>query len=171
MKQLKIKKLGSGLFADVFQHPEFPDIAVKAFDGTKETEYEKYLEWAILHQHNRFVPPIIDWIRSPSHVGFTLNDVVTDIVFFKKLQKASRSQIKNATNELCDLSKVDAGHSSTQELWTLERRAVLIGLTKCDDPDAVEISEFFLRHTDRLDLHAANVMMHDNQLVFTDPLA
>jgi hypothetical protein len=62
LKNRGIKTLGSGLHAEVFQHPTMSDVVVKMFDAT-DRAYMYWLRTIVRNQNNKYMPKIIPTVN------------------------------------------------------------------------------------------------------------
>jgi hypothetical protein len=182
-RSLGIRALGTGAYGKVFQHPVYHNVAVKIF--LDDPVYEMYIKWCKAHQSNPWVPKIISMQKVKLHTykwQQELNhrpDKTATIVFFQKLRKASKTQQSKAVQQMLatcgeDLpmweeeTNLDASEQRQFLDWDKEEWAAIAKYTK--DKHVREIARLFAKH-DAHDIHEENVMMRDDQLVFTDPFA
>lgn len=179
-KTLNVKRLGSGAYASVFQHPVYHNVAVKFVQ--EDPAYVEYAWFCKKHPKNKWLPKVVS-IHSVKFDEVDWEDGNSDegtLVFFQKLRKAKPAEIKKAAQEI--LKDVP---DSWFEKNTYER-ADYKNFYTFDDPEWNVVSKFAKdKDTKELalelegmganDIHDANVMMRDegdrSQLVFTDPVA
>lgn len=162
VKTLNIKRLGSGAYAHVFQHPTFSNIVVKVFTA-RDKAYKKYLAWCLKHQNNKYVPKIIEAVLVKSEAG----DAYT-IVFMQKMKKVSNNKFR-AWLEIMFGKKVADNYDQVN--WEKLYGALHKAASKIKDSDFREVWDHVLSHgTNRLDLHPGNIMMRGSQVVFSDPV-
>lgn len=162
VKTLNIKRLGSGAYAHVFQHPHYSNVVVKVFQG-KDKVYKKYLKWVMAHQSNAYVPQIIEAVpyKVPGGESYT-------IVFMEKMTPMSTLKFRRWLRDVCGQDAVQAHHDyDWDDLLEEMDSAILLS----NDHDLREvwgcIRSFGAKH---MDLHSGNVMLRGTQLVFTDPV-
>lgn len=176
---LNIKKLGTGYYASVFQHPLYKNVAVKVFEW--DPEYLAYIK-ICQKMTNKWMPRVVsvhtitmDEEKNRWHIRFNEQPGKTKgtIVFFEKLRPAKHKEIVAAMEELCkdvpeehqddlldDLSFADWGTGH----WQIVKRFA-------KDKDTKKFAELAVRLR-FMDIHNENVMIRDDgQLVFTDPVA
>lgn len=171
--ELKIKRLGSGAFARVFQHPTHPEVVVKIFTD-EDHAYQSYLKFCLSNQSNKYIPKILSvhkHVHEPEKKNLSIDELVDNrytTVFMEKLKPATKAQIKKAIKDLpIELS------SYTPSFAELEEEDFEALSKQTTDKDLASFAKFILRvykNDDHWpDLHNANVMMRGSQLVFTDP--
>jgi len=197
VKTLKIKKLGEGAYASVFQHPVYHNVAVKFFQY--DPMYMKFIKHCMKHPENPWLPKVVsvhkldidnawydraekDKKREMKEDGY--------LVFFQKLRKATAKEIKIAAQDIIsDLPEkvflnddnaergnfnfmfrradVDDFYNFENEEWEVVAR-----MTK--RPEVKKLAQILVS-VGAQDIHNGNVMMRDEgdrtQLVFTDPVA
>ncbi len=163
VKTLNVKRLGSGAYAHVFQHPAFSNVVVKVFTARDKT-YKRYLAWCLKHQNNKYVPKIIEAVPFKSDTG----DAYT-IVFMQKMTKVSESKFGDWLESMFG-EKIAAIYHDDED-WSKLYAAIHKASAKIKDADFKEIWDHVLSYGEhRLDLHAGNIMMRGNQVVFSDPV-
>jgi len=175
LRKLRIKKLGAGAFSQVFQHPEFWNVAVKVFTG-KDTVYKRYVQWCLKHQSNQYVPNIIEQHDIKSDSGEKYH-----IVFVEKM-----SPIQTVQKLVFELSKaLELDLAKFEDLPLIKAFGQSDGVSR----DDFKIIDEFVRRgrgdknfrkiwshirsygQDHFDLHYNNAMMRGTQLVLSDPVA
>jgi hypothetical protein len=183
--ELNIKRLGSGAFARVFQHPTHPEVVVKIFTD-EDLAYKKYLKFCLANQGNKYVPKILsvhkhDHDPKKPEKDLSIDEIVDNrytLVFMEKLQPAKLEDLR---------AFIRAAPFESQELKDKQSKpySFIVNLNSFDSPEwqdlakqtsdkeLATIAKFFtkiLRDEEHaLDLHDRNVMMRGSQLVFTDP--
>lgn len=197
-KTLKIKELGEGAYAKVFQHPVYSNVAVKFFQD--DPMYVKYIRHCLKAQENPWIPKIVSVhkIKVDSHrYHFDLKGQTRDkfdqayLVFFQKLREATTKEIKNAARQIvADLPDSyfypEFGDIGDNNPWFDYRRSDIRSFENWSIRTWLRIAKFskdehikqlakILVAVEAKDIHDANVMMRDEgdrtQLVFTDPVA
>lgn len=160
VKSLNIKRLGSGAYAHVFQHPKYSNVVVKVFTN-KDKIYKKYAAWCLKNQGNPFVPRIIEITPFKSETGDAYN-----IVFMEKM-----TPLRDATFNTWVKSIVgDAGLKAIQD-HKYDRLFKLFQKAKITDSNLKKVLDHILSYgADTFDLHSGNVMRRGSQIVFTDPV-
>lgn len=155
----KLKLLGEGVFATVFQHPVYVNMAVKIFNYN-DYSYQLFLEWCLKNQHNKFVPKI----QSIEHRESSSGEKIS-LVFMEKLTKISTSRFNsflNSVNKLAGVSAFYDFEDYDEHHWQRVAR-------RAEDPDLKSIARRMAKFLPN-DLHSGNIMKRRNgQLVFTDP--
>lgn len=176
---LNIKKLGSGAYASVFQHPLYKNVAVKVFEW--DPEYLQYIK-ICKRSTNKWMPRVVsihtiemDEEKNRFHIRFNEEPGKTDgtIVFFEKLRKATHKEIVAAQEELCkdvpEEHQDDLLDTPSFEDWGTGHWQIVKRFAK--DPDTKRFAALAIRMGFE-DIHDENVMISDDgQLVFTDPVA
>lgn len=189
-KKEKIKKLGDGQYAHVFQHPMYHNVAVKVFDPEEDHAYLHYLKWARRNQKNKYVPKIITvrTINQPETEDEYGDGAIT-IVFMQKLRPAPVRAIRQLiaqcmtyaeaaderghyTADWQDMHKVGDFTAFDSDVWWHVAEGARKGtVSQPVDRDLASLAAFFAEE-DPEDIHNGNIMMTDDgQLVFTDPLS
>lgn len=159
---LNIKKLGSGAYAHVFQHPAFRNVVAKVFTN-KDATHRKYLTWCMQNQNNKYVPQIISMVPVKSETDDKYN-----IVFMQKMSKVSSNRFGNW---LGDYFGEDAEDAYEDEDWEEIYRLMNNGIRFSKDADLKSIWAHIKSYgANRFDLHADNVMLRGQQIVFSDPV-
>lgn len=177
MGTLKIKELGKGKYASVFQHPMYHNVAVKIFEY--DPEYLAYIR-VCQKTKNRWLPQVVsvhklkmDEVETWRHKKYNEKPGKTNawIVFFEKLRPASMNEILAAVREITkDVPEDQKMHvEGTFEDWNSGSWRIVSMYAK--DKDTKKLADIALRIGFH-DVHDLNVMIRSNgQLVFTDPVA
>jgi len=175
---LKMKELGRGAYASVFQHPVYHNVAVKIFEYDPD-----YLEYIRICQKtkNRWLPQVVsvhklkmDEVETWRHKKYDEKPGKTDayIVFFEKLRPAKMKEIWAAGKEIAkDVPEEHAMEllDNTFEDWHRGHWHIVKQYAK--DKETKKLAEIAVR-VGFHDVHDGNVMIRSNgQLVFTDPVA
>jgi len=181
-KTLKIKQLGHGAYATVFQHPVYHNVAVKYVNPDDDPMYLEFIELCQKHPHNPWLPKVVginnltmqSWHKKAPNERGTL-------IFFQKLRKATSSDIKTAIQSILasvpdsvlqdkmrqDTRNLNGFHLLFPEEWKVIAQ-------HSTDKNIREVAKI-LAQVRASDIHNKNVMMRDeggkSQLVFTDPVA
>jgi hypothetical protein len=174
LKKQRIRRLGGGAFADVFQHPVYHNVVVKVV-GYSDTGYKRYLQWALQHQDNRYVPKIAEVVEKK------VGTHSLQFVFMKKMDRVRPTEedlefylVRALQQGRKGQQKKDIEQAYLQRAGSTDRdvlKAVISVAKEIGDRDLAEVLSFFLRNHRLLDLHWGNMMMDGNQLIFTDPFA
>ena len=177
---LKLKQLGYGRYARVFQHPELPDVAVKIYSAERDDGYKAYLQWCLKNQSNKFVPKVL------STKKFDVEDKITsdyttpkwdrwktiNIVFLEKLKPISKEEYVAFEAMLCKL----VGRTPSKpgrELGNLDPDDWKKIETTTKDKDLAILAAYMsknARYGLGSDINKSNVMTRANgQVVITDP--
>jgi hypothetical protein len=159
---LNIKKLGSGAYAHVFQHPTYHNVVVKVFTD-RDTTYKKYVNWCLKNQGNKYVPQIIEMVPVKSPSGDKYN-----IVFMEKMNPVSGPSFHHWLETKFGTAVMSAYADSDYDQMFIEfGKAVQAGT----DSDLKKIWAHIKTYgADHFDLAAGNVMSKGLQIVFTDPV-
>lgn len=197
-KSLNIQKLGRGKFATVFQHPAYHNVAVKYVNPVEDPMYIKYIKLCMRHQDNRWLPKIInmepvsvqDELDVKRHGKGATGTEHGMIIFFQKLRKADKGEIKSAVQEILETlpdnffsynlhglrerNRIFISRSHYSSFGDLLLREWEILAKYSNKQDVKELARILLS-VNAEDIHDGNVMMRDEgdktQLVFTDPVA
>lgn len=154
-----LKLLGEGVFASVFQHPVYVNMAVKIFNHD-DYAYQRYLEWCLENQHNSFVPQIQSITHRESSTGDKLS-----FVFMEKLSRITSSRFQNFLNQMNTLASLP-GDYDFEDYGSYDWRRIASKTKNADLKSLARRMAKFLPN----DLHSGNIMKrNDGQLVFTDP--
>ena len=171
VRKNKVRMLARGVFAGVFQHPSRRNLVVKVFDD-RDTEYQRYLRFALKHQGNRWLPQVLD------HVITEGKDTQLHLVFMEKLKptKPECAPFRDAASELEQLlPEKEEVLDHFIEFGELDfTRSEWRRLAKVAEQVGHDIAPFasFMSSTPNHDLHYGNIMRRkDGQVVFTDPVA
>lgn len=171
VKKHGIKKLGGGAFSQVFQHPQFHNVAVKVYRN-KDTVYRRYLAWCMKNQSNPFVPKIIEQVQ------FTGTSDPYNIVFMQKMEPVGTNRFVNEVAKALGLTFIEREDlydvyednlGSGREFYRFMKQAAQSD--RCN-PDFARLWAHVASYgVDVVDFHAGNAMMRGRQLVVTDPVA
>lgn len=165
-KKELMKKLGSGVYGAVFQHPTYHNMVVKVFEGGDEG-YKTWLKFAKRNQNNKYVPKIVSIHYVENEYGDEIG-----LVFMKKLLRAPVAKIRVLVKTLNDALKSQrsiADHNYHFEEFSGTDWFKISKAVAKSDPDLAKIALLF-SDVPPSDLHDANLMMDtDGQLVITDP--
>lgn len=189
VKTLKIKKLGSGAFASVFQHPVYHNVAVKIFEY--DPMYVKYIK-ICQKSTNPWLPRVVsihkirmDEVETWRHrnYGDKIKKIDSWIVFFEKLRPVKKAELKAATQKfLAEFPDSDFDFNDRRSWFEASRGSYesfeelssstwqqLAKIAK--NPEIKEVAKI-LDSVRANDIHDGNVMVRsDGQVVFTDPVA
>lgn len=162
VKTLNIKRLGSGAYAHVFQHPEFPNVVVKVFTN-KDKVYKRYAAWCMKHQSNKYVPKIIEIVPFKSESGDSYN-----IAFMEKMTPMRNSTFNAWTKSITG----DAGLKAIDDYdYDKLFKLFVKGMKASTDADLKAVMDHIFSYGQGMfDVHAGNVMRRGTQIVFTDPV-
>lgn len=193
LKNRGIKTLGSGLHAEVFQHPTMPDVVVKMFDAT-DRAYMHWLRTIVRIQNNKYVPKIIPtvngkFIHSYLRPGGSASTIPISttyryyFIFMRRYEPMTSWGMGEFSNYI--VSTIPEVHDSRamrlrdsikhyQYIPKYAENWKLIA-DYSTDSELRQIAEILYKADDNyaLDLHEGNVMWDSklNTVVFTDPLA
>lgn len=160
VKTLNVKRLGSGAYAHVFQHPAFSNVVVKVFTN-KDRIYKRYAAWCLKNQGNKYVPQIISITPFKSETGDAYN-----IAFMEKMTPMREATFNTWVKAIVG----DAGIKAIDN-YDYDRLFTLFQKAKITDPDLKKVMDHILSYgSDTFDVHAGNVMRRGSQIVFTDPV-
>ena len=191
VKTLGIKRLGSGGYSTVFQHPVYHNVAVKLV-GADDTMYISFMRSCMKMQDNPWLPKVIGIHQVRIHDSWTNSNIVAAdehldfantqwIVFLEKLRAAKLSEIEAGVQQVLSTipDKYFSGHggktfSSRNYYSDFDdfRKKDWTNIAKLSTDKHVCDLAALLTSIGANDLHDGNVMMrNDGQLVITDPVA
>lgn len=181
LRQKKIKKLGEGAYAFVYQHPTFSNVVVKVADmyadRLEDDPYLTYVKTAIRLKENTFVPKIyavsvfeyykqsrkstIFECKKPEMFSITFMEKLYPLTHFKSAKFCKQAYKDNG---ICDIEDFE------------DHRYIISKNTKNRQLKTVlkELRKLFSKYA--FDLHGDNVMWRISpelpypQLVVTDPI-
>lgn len=161
-KQHSLKTLGAGMFAKVFQHPTLEDVVVKVVSN-HDRNYLQYLRWALVRQHNPYVPQLYDFYTCGR------GKKKFSIVFMEKLKAAPYCRLlpklDRLFNERGAIDLLDPDRPGV--VRQLLRRTI----KRTEDDNLREVCKYVLeKHGRNTDMHHGNFMLRGPQVVFTDPV-
>ena len=172
---LNIKKLGSGAYSNVFQHPHYSNVVVKVYTA-RDKKYARYVKWCLAHQSNPYVPQIIGQTEYVSPISRG-KESKYNILFMQKMEPVSEAafarllskSFTKLTSEDRELLKDVIDSYDMEELFDRLNSFVKRGVA---DSSFVEIWNHVKTYgRQNFDLHHGNVMKRGTQLVVTDPVA
>lgn len=169
-KDLKIKRIGTGAFARVFQHPTDPNIAVKVFTD-EDHAFRHYLKFCQAHPDNKYLPKIFSVVKhrhnpEKKDKDLTIDEIVDwkySIAFMEKLKPVSKDYLVKF------ISKFGIYDKEFADLTDSEWR--ILAYRQDEDPDLAEFAKYLLKTNYVPDLHTKNVMLRGKQIVFIDPIS
>ena len=175
IRTLKIKQLGQGAIADVFQHPADKNVAVKIMH-TPDPQYMNYIKFCQAHPDNKYLPKVIDVVKT--HVDSKYFHGTTDrlvVVFLQRVKPLSATAISNAAKQI--VNAYCRGKNEPKEplggaRWEFDDISYRDWVKICnqkEDPDLAEFARLIVSKFNRADLHNGNVMSNGHNVVFTDP--
>lgn len=158
LQKLRIKKLGSGLFSTVYQHPTHSDVVVKLVND--DPMYIKYAKYCMAHPKNAYLPKVYSIHRVTLVCEYTGRRYHCHLVFLEKLQSAGQKKISTLAKDLFGkLRFTSVDYDEWRDLAKSTKDTQLRDLAK------------ILYKLEAEDIHSENVMRRGDQLVFTDPVA
>lgn len=175
----RMKKIGqNGMFADVFQHPTLPNVAVKVYT-LADRAYQEFHSWASHNQSNPYVPKFIgkphEYEVDPEHEDDE-PDFGYGIVFMEKLRDIGIPKYNkfwvNVFGEK-EARRITSGTFDFDLQWEFEYKEVekAIEMLGDKDPHLSDILDFIVGSNRKIDLTERNIMLRGNQVVFVDPIA
>jgi hypothetical protein len=192
LRALGIKELGSGAWAQVFQHPLYSRVVVRVFTQD-DTGYKKWLKFIIRNRNNRYVPQIIPNEQGKLFYYTNIKDsydyedkkvpMRAYFVFIKKyaiLDDKKFSDLESTLEYYLSANDIDSiqlsvrgiGYSSLLQLPQFWRALAENSQFKFEwGQDAIKIAQFFGKQN-YLDINIDNVMYNidSKHIIFTDPL-
>lgn len=188
LKNMGIKHLGKGAWADVFQHPTMKDVVVKI--STWDPGFSAYTKFCTDHPNNPYLLKIISLHEKPMGEGFNYEGSSGDtagpggrtssvITFIEKLAPVSRTGVLRFValcEELAGLPPTgktfnyyaDYGNEKLNDrLWAALSK-------QSQDRNLQQFAAWYVKRIAAgsiPDVHDGNVMMRRNQIVFSDPLS
>jgi hypothetical protein len=156
------KRLGKGSYGLVYEHPSFPYIFKIFYD---DPDYFKYFNWARQRQNNPHVPKI-------KGKYIKINNK-TYAVRMEKLEPLSsfNSVLKQYIDpELQSKSRLDISNYDDIDKLSLYSNLKFL---KENFPDLYDIIHYVTANFPLMsqDLHGGNIMLRDDTIVITDPVA
>lgn len=162
VSSLKIKRLGSGAFAHVFQHPVYHNVAVKVFAGHDKL-YQRYMNWALKNQGNPYVPQIVSISKQKAANGETYT-----IVFMQKMERVSEEEFKKWYVK--SFGK-DSYNAFTEDDFDSQFEEADEFIQRSKDQKLKDLWAHLKTYgRSKFDLHPGNVMKRGSQIVITDPV-
>lgn len=174
-KTEKQKRLGVGAFAEVYQHPKYRTVAVKVSEENKRIL--RYIEYALKHQDNPYIPRIYG-IRRFTSKRDRLGTDKYFVLFLEKLKnyeglglRAKRNLLQQHVGEYVNDYDVEIEDFFFENRsWEIIRSVRKMPQTK-QTKYLLDLLNFF-RVSHASDVHDGNIMIRGkDQLVFTDPMA
>jgi hypothetical protein len=169
LKELGIKSLGDGSFAEVFQHPTMPNVVVKLL-YEDDPGYLKYLKFCQgKGKGNPYCPKILQVVQAKdafditTRIGENLPNL--HLVFMEKLKPINNTQYASFVALLHKSSGMRLSPED-RELWFHLSRQII-------DKDLAVVARFIYATSAKedLDMHTGNVMKRGTQWVITDPFS
>lgn len=168
--RLGISQLGKGGFAQVFQHPTMPNVAVKLL-VEQDPGYERYLKYCETKgKSNPYCPKILQVVKAEKIFDDTWDpDMV--LVFMEKLTPITQQEFNTFHQYASSLANLPIMHSNNlcdSRTWHL------LSKQKEDLPLAALAKALYVMYAsdqEDFDLHKANIMKRGHQLVITDPFS
>lgn len=187
IKDIGIKQLGAGSYANVFQHPTYHNVAVKVV-RREDPLYMKFIRLCIKYQGNPWLPRIIsihdiDFYKAEKDILNIPSSGKEHIIFFEKLRPATSEEITKALLFFLDFKEQNIISFDVLE-YIKHKRTSNFSFLLLEDWELIskkhprkscrELAKIIIEAADGVepDIHDENVMIrNDGQLVFTDPLA
>lgn len=156
------KRIGKGAYGLVYEHPNFPYI-FKIFYN--DPDYFKYFNWATQHQNNPHVPKI-------KGKYIKINDK-TYAVRMEKLEPLPSIDVaieKYIDPDLQSKSKLNMSYYSNIDKLSIYTNLPFL---KENFPDLYDVINYVKTNFSLMsqDFHGGNVMLRDDTIVITDPVA
>lgn len=163
------KEVGSGMYASVYQHPKYKTIVVKVSD--QGVGILRYLDFAMRHQDNPYVPKIYGVRRFQKRGGpkyfIAFIERLNDYDRMTNVQKAMILSKHVGPNLVKEFGPVDFFDNVYQD--DLVREVSKQRNKKKTVPYLMRVLSY-LKRIGGNDLHDGNIMVRGkDQLVFTDP--
>ena len=174
-----MRKVGSGVQSNVYQHPQFDKIVVKV--SREEQAPLAYLKYVLTHQSNPYVPKVYHVRRfrtkergwgSEYYIAF-----IEKLTEYKLLRPLERQRI--VKTHLGPDIVAWLGGDKKYNPYAFEYMAEPEGLAlmrasnkKLGVPSKhlIDVMSFISKHTASLDLHHGNIMLRGSHPVITDPV-
>lgn len=167
LNKLKIKSVGSGAYATVYQHPTEKRLVVKVFDPSEDLAYTTYAKWCLKNQENKYVPKILHYEEfshknKKPHIGVVILEKLTvadcDDDFSEKINSFLRAKKIQNVN-----------------LYSLDYHSTWLKLARnpCNELKAFAKFMHKISRSNKgfsIDIHSGNILFRKKQIVFTDPL-
>lgn len=159
-----------GFYSQVFQHPTLDNVVVKVFTNNDQP-YWRYVKWCVKHQHNPFVPQILDVVKVKcprQSYGIVFLEKLKPIRKASQLVKLLALSLNASHREVEQLNKHFESQSMLR-LYSLIDRVVRKGKSNSDFAQVwLQIER---QGSSKFDLHHGNAMLRGRQLVITDPVS
>lgn len=172
LKKLGIKQLGSGNFADVFQHPTMPNVVVKLLTES-DKGYEAYVKFSQKNKSNKYVPKILQVVEADKAFDkkgeYDMGDL--RLIFMEKLEPIHYNKYVDFGEHILKVSGVKAPNveKALMDVNTWKKAAA-----QKKDPDLAAIAKFIVKTQGgavQLDMHDGNMMMRGSSVIITDPFS
>lgn len=161
LHDMGIKRLGSGLFSTVYQHPTLQNMVVKMIVRNDPM----YIEYA--QKCSRLDNPWLPKIYGIEYAKVLKRgkEITVAFVFLERLKRASRVEQQQAAEKI---TGNDYDWCGLYPHWDSFNWRLISANHK--DENVKTVARLF-DAIDVNDIHEENVMMREDQLVFTDPVA
>lgn len=156
------KRLGKGAYAMVFEHPKFPYV-FKIFYN--DPDYFQYFNWARQHQSNPHVPKI-----KGKYIKINEKTYAVRMEKLDHLPSFDTAIEKYIDPELQSKTKLDISYYRNVDKLSLYTN---LSFLKQNFPDLYEVLNYVKSNFQLIsqDLHGGNIMLRDDTIVITDPVA
>jgi DNA topoisomerase IB len=175
LRDEKQRVIGAGLYAEVYQHPQYKKVVVKV--GEENKRILNYIAFAVRNQNNPYVPKVYDIRRFRSRTSETYSPHNYFVLFLERLREYER--LSNNTKRRILYQHVPPSLSVWQDMHKAEDffmdvsmrdlREDLRELPTVRSQQLLKVLDY-LHKSHSIDLHDANIMLRGkSQIVFTDP--
>jgi hypothetical protein len=177
LKKLGIKQLGSGNFADVFQHPTMPNVVVKLLTE-HDRGYEAYVKFAQKNKSNKYVPRILQVVDADKAFDkkgeYDMGDL--RLIFMEKLEPIHYNKYIDFGEHVVDCAGIKAkkGEHINVEKALMDLATWKACAAQTKDKDLAAVAKFVVKTEGgpvQLDMHDGNMMMRGSQVIITDPFS
>lgn len=172
LKKMGIKQLGSGRFADVFQHPTMPNVVVKLLTEN-DRGYEAYVKFSQKNKNNKYVPRILQVVEADDAFDkkgqYDMGNL--RLIFMEKLEPIHYNKYIDFGEHVLKCAGIEAKNMETSlmEISTWQKCA-----NQKEDRDLAAVAKFIVKTQGgdiEIDIHDDNVMMRGSNPVITDPFS
>lgn len=158
------KRIGKGAYGLVYEHPQFSYIFKIFYD---DPDYFTYFNWAKQHQNNPHVPKI-----KGKYIKINNKTYAVRMEKLKQLPSLGADKIieKYIDPELQSKTKLNISNYSNVDKLSLYTN---LSFLKQNYPELYEVIEYVKSNFPLIsqDLHSGNIMLRDDVIVITDPVA
>lgn len=177
LRDLKIKRVGSGIHADVYRHPKTDTIVVKV--AQEWDAPMAYLRYILEHQNNPYVPKVYSVRRFERKKGRSQYYIafIEKLKEYKLLNDKQKQRITEKHFGLDVVAFLGGGKKYNSGVFDYMTDPKGIALMRASNKKRgvpskhlIDVLSFIGTLTGHIDLHQGNVMLRGDHLVITDPV-